>query len=189
MLILTKLAGYHYATDAVAFPNSLALSSSTSAEIASAWFRAWDVGRIPGPLCVNGTLIGYAVVAYRGTLSYSSRQEITCNEKRGRQRDSMCVTDMTNKAMFKEGFESAGFWYFVAASSVQITNLFYTLFWVFPLNDILLAEHRKISAKEKLNHGDVVREWVRQWKRMDKKRMILMQTTAALGLAGLWRTL
>ncbi|KAF2014991.1 hypothetical protein BU24DRAFT_493477 [Aaosphaeria arxii CBS 175.79] len=145
------LSGYHYASDAVALPNALLSSSLSSSDIVHAWLRAWDVGRVIGPLCVNVSLAGYAFVAYR------------------------------------EGPESTTFWYYVAASAAQVVNVLYTVFGVFPVNDLLLAESEKIKAGEKLQEKDTVRRWVQQWKDMDRNRMILMWSTALLGLAGLWR--
>lgn len=58
--------GYHYGSDTVALPNALTSSSISAEDAVRSWYRAWDVGRVVGPLAVNGAMIGFGVLAFLG---------------------------------------------------------------------------------------------------------------------------
>ena len=105
--------------------------------------------------------------------------------KAGLNYDAMHVA---NFLPLKEGPQGIGFWFHVAASTAQAANVLYTVFRVFRINDLLLDEVERIKAQRKTNDKGTVQGWVLQWKRMDRKRMLMMFVTSGLGLMGMWKT-
>ncbi|KAF2790520.1 hypothetical protein K505DRAFT_377473 [Melanomma pulvis-pyrius CBS 109.77] len=147
------LSGYQYGTDRVTLPNALEANSMSSEDAVRSWYRAWNVGRVVGPLCVNVPMIGYAILA------------------------------------FLEGWRGPKFAIYGLASGAQVLNVIYTVFAVFKVNDKLLAEYELVNAGKETSGAGKVKAWIKKWKSMDRKRLLLMNLSAVLGVWALWKNL
>lgn len=58
----------------------------------------------------------------------------------------------------------------------------YTVFAVFKMNDKLLAEYELVKAGKGTSGAGKVKSWVKEWKLMDRKRILLMNLSAVLGV-------
>lgn len=85
------------------------------------------------------------------------------------------------------GLQSPSFWYAaLAATCLGLVGL-YTQIFVFPINDLLLAEHKRLTGLGKLRETapgpdiDSIRQWVQDWKRADVNRLLLAHMAMLMG--------
>lgn len=66
----------------------------------------------------------------------------------------------------------------------------YTQMIVFPINDLLLAEHKRLKDPGKSREAasgpetDSIRQWVQDWKRADGNRLLLAHVAMLMGFLG-----
>lgn len=95
--------------------------------------------------------------------------------------------------MHVEGTSGPAFPFNAAASAFLALVVPYTQFFVFPINDKLLAEHDRVKKAEKSGNRtdgpnfDSVRDWASSWKSADVVRSVLAHLAMISGAIAMLR--
>ncbi|KAK7227882.1 hypothetical protein V2G26_000052 [Clonostachys chloroleuca] len=132
-------------------------------------------------------------IALHNTLLLSDRDTITRQWFRawdfGRKYGPVVVTGSGLGflgAALLDGVDSPGFSLNISAAVSMGLVVFYTVFYVFPVNDKLLAAHPRLISQKKSDDAsqttDEIRNLAAAWKIADLKRTLLSTVAAVAGL-------